>query len=60
MGAFITVSDARGRVLFRRPATDDEIASALAAAEIAEREAAAAMDRIAKERATLEAFEADA
>ena len=51
MGAYITVSDAAGRILYRRPATDDEIRSALGAAQVAEREAQAAMDRIAHERA---------
>jgi hypothetical protein len=50
MGAFITVSDAAGRVLFRRPATDDEVLNALHAAETAEVEGQAAMDRIARER----------
>ena len=33
MSAFITVSDAAGRVLFRRPATDAEVTAALHAAE---------------------------
>ncbi len=51
MSAYITVSDAAGRVLFRRPATDDEVMSALGAAEVAEHEAQAAMERIARERA---------
>jgi len=50
MGAYITVSDAAGRVLFRRPATDDEVMSALQAAQTCEAEAQAAIDRIARER----------
>jgi hypothetical protein len=54
MGVFITVSDASGRVLFRRPATEDEVLSALAAAEAAEAEGRAAMERIAAERAAAE------
>jgi hypothetical protein len=54
MGAFITVSDACGRVLFRRPATDEEIRSALRAAEEAETEGRAALERIAREREAAE------
>jgi hypothetical protein len=54
MGVFITVSDASGRVLFRRPATDDEVMSALAAVQTAEAEGRAAMERIAVERAAAE------
>ena len=50
MSAYITVSDAAGRVLFRRPATDEEVMSALDAAQTAEIEAQAAMERIADER----------
>jgi hypothetical protein len=59
MGAFITVSDACGRVLFRRPATDEEIRSALRAAEEAETEGRAAMERIAREREAAEPQSAD-
>jgi hypothetical protein len=59
MGAFITVSDAAGRVLFRRPATDEEVLGALHAAERAEREARAALDRIAQERSADARREAD-
>jgi len=54
MGAFITVSDACGRVLFRRPATDEEIQSALRAAQEAESEGWAAMERVAREREAAE------
>jgi hypothetical protein len=50
MKAFITVSDAAGRVLFRRPATEAELSSAIHAAQTAEIEATAAMERIADER----------
>jgi hypothetical protein len=50
MDAFITVSDAAGRVLFRRPATVEEVLTAVRAAEIAEAAAAMAMERIAQER----------
>jgi hypothetical protein len=55
--AFITVSDAAGRVLFRRPATGAEVDEALRAAEEAEREGQAAMERIAAERFYREALE---
>jgi hypothetical protein len=58
MSAFITVSDAAGRVLFRRPATDAEVTAALHAAETAEAEGLAAMQRIAQERAQAERAEA--
>jgi hypothetical protein len=58
MDAFITVSDAAGRVLFRRPATVEEVHTAVRAAEVAEFEAAAAMERIAQERAAYERDEA--
>jgi hypothetical protein len=58
MGAFITVSDATGRVLFRRPATVDEVNNAVRAAQAAEVEAQAAMARIARERIAHERDEA--
>jgi hypothetical protein len=48
--AYVTVTDASGRVLFRRPATPDEIAEALRAADEAERGAREALLRIAEER----------
>ena len=51
MNAYITVSDASGRLLCRRLATDAEIMSALRAAEVAESEAQSAMERIAADRA---------
>jgi len=57
MTAFITVTDAAGRVLFRRPATDTEVLDAVRAAEVAEREGQVAMDRIAAERAEMERSE---
>jgi hypothetical protein len=57
MTAFITVTDAAGRVLFRRPATEAEVMDALRAADTAEFEAQAAMDRIADERAYMESLE---
>jgi hypothetical protein len=50
MSVFITVSDAAGRVLFRRPATDDEVMNAVRVAQVAETEARAAMERIAAAR----------
>lgn len=59
MSAFITVTDAAGRVLFRRPATDAEVLDAVRAAEAAEVEGKAAMDRIAAERTDLETYEAE-
>ncbi len=59
MTAFITVSDAAGRVLFRRPATEQEVVNAVRAAETAEVEARAAMERIAMERSALEHGGAD-
>jgi hypothetical protein len=43
------VTDAAGRVLFRRPATPQEVTDALAADE-AEREGEAVMERIAYDR----------
>jgi hypothetical protein len=57
MGAYITVSDASGRVLFRRPATDAEVLSAVHAAEVAEAEGQAVMERIAQERRESDASE---
>ena len=58
MDAFVTVSDAAGRVLFRRPATAGEVLTAVRAAEAAEAAAAAAMERIAEERRACERNEA--
>ncbi|MGD0471616.1 MAG: hypothetical protein ABSB70_00165 [Candidatus Velthaea sp.] len=58
MDAFITVSDAAGRTLFRRPATAEEVHNAVLAAQAAEIEARAAMERIARERAAWERDEA--
>jgi hypothetical protein len=55
--AYITVADASGRVLFRRPATAEEVDEALRASDEAEREGQAAMDRIASERFYAEALE---
>ena len=57
MEAYVTVTDAAGRVLFRRPATAQEIAEALRAADDAERNARAALTRIAEERGLLQASE---
>jgi hypothetical protein len=48
--AYITVTDAAGRVLFRRPATPQEVDDALRSADNAQAEGEAAMDRIAYER----------
>ncbi|HXP93445.1 MAG TPA: hypothetical protein VN905_08225 [Candidatus Binatia bacterium] len=48
--AFITVSDAAGRVLFRRRATDAEMAEAVHAADEADAGAQAAMQEIATQR----------
>lgn len=53
MDAYVTVTDASGRVLFRRRATPEEIADALRAAEEAERAAREALARIAVERGLL-------
>jgi hypothetical protein len=55
--AYITVSDSSGRVLFRRPATGEEVEEALRAADEAEREGQEAMERIAAERFYKEALE---
>ena len=48
--AFITVSDASGRVLFRRRATEGEIEEAVRAAEDADAGAQSAMHEIAAQR----------
>jgi hypothetical protein len=50
MEAYVTVTDASGRVLFRRRATPAEIAEALGAADEAERGAREALTQIAEER----------
>jgi len=55
--AYITVADASGRVLFRRPATGDEVEEALRSAAEAEREGQEEMERIASERFFEEALE---
>ncbi len=54
--AFITVTDAAGRVLFRRTATQSEIDDAAKAAGVAEFEAQEAMERIAASREHVESF----
>ena len=48
--AYITVTDAAGRVLFRRAATPNEVTDALRSADTAQAEAEAAMDRISYDR----------
>jgi hypothetical protein len=48
--AYITVTDAAGRVLFRRAATPHEVADALRSADTAQSEGEAAMDRISYDR----------
>ncbi len=48
--AWITVTDAAGRILFRRPATDAELLAAQHAADDADAAAQDVMDRIAAER----------
>jgi hypothetical protein len=48
--AYITVTDAAGRVLFRRAATPLEVSDALRSADMAQSEGEAAMDRIAYDR----------
>jgi hypothetical protein len=48
--AYITVTDAAGRVLFRRAATPREVDDALRSADAATVEGEAAMDRIAYDR----------
>ena len=59
MTAYITVTDAAGRVLFRRAATDGEVREAVRAAEHAELEGEEAMLQIAAERVRVESTEAD-
>lgn len=54
MEAYVTVTDASGRVLFRRPATPREIAEALRAADEAERNARETLAGIAAERGLLD------
>ena len=53
--AYVTVTDASGRVLLRRPATAEEIAEALRAADDAEQNARATLAEIAAERGLLDA-----
>lgn len=48
--AYITVTDAAGRVLFRRAATPLEVVDALRSADTAVAEGEAAMDRISYDR----------
>jgi hypothetical protein len=48
--AYITVTDAAGRVLFRRAATPHEVDDALRSADTAQAEGEATMDRIAYDR----------
>jgi len=48
--AYVTVTDAAGRVLFRRAATQAEIEEAIAVAQAADAEAEAALKRIAGRR----------
>jgi hypothetical protein len=48
--AYITVTDAAGRVLFRRAATPNEVSDALRSADAAGAEGEAAMDRISYDR----------
>lgn len=48
--AYVTVTDAAGRVLFRRPATEAEIEEARQIAKSADAEAHALLNMIAKER----------
>jgi hypothetical protein len=55
MEAYITVTDASGRVLLRRPATLEEIAEALRAADDAEQSARSVLAQIAEERGLLRA-----
>jgi len=58
--AYITVTDAAGRVLFRRAATPHEVADALRSADAAQLEGEAVMDRIAYDRRLSEPiFEGD-
>jgi hypothetical protein len=53
MEAWVTVTDASGRVLYRRRATAAEIADALRAADEAERNARSTLAEIAVERGLL-------
>jgi hypothetical protein len=55
MEAYVTVTDAAGRVLLRRPATSEEIAEALRAADDAEQNARATLSQIAEDRGLLAA-----
>ena len=48
--AYVTVTDAAGRVLFRRAATQAEIEEAMQVADSADAEAQAVLKRIAEER----------
>ena len=48
--AYVTVTDAAGRVLFRRAATPAEVEEAIQVAKAAEVEAAGVLKRIAKKR----------
>jgi hypothetical protein len=48
--AYVTVTDAAGRVLFRRPATEAEIEEARQIAKSADAEAQSVLKAIAKER----------
>ena len=48
--AYITVTDAAGRVLFRRAATPNEVRDALHSADAAQGEGDAAMERIMNDR----------
>ena len=50
MSAYVTVTDAAGRVLFRRLATQAEIEEAMQVADEADAEAQASLRRIAAER----------
>jgi hypothetical protein len=56
MEAYVTVTDASGRVLFRRRATAEEIAEALRAADDAERGARSSLAQIAEERGLMPAL----
>ena len=59
MEAYVTVTDAAGRVLLRRPATSEEIAEALRAADGAEQNARATLSQIAEDRGLLRAHGAE-
>lgn len=48
--AYITVTDAAGRVLFRRPATPEEVDDALRSADSATAEGEAALEQISYDR----------